>query len=356
MILMLIVLLTLMSLSLRVTIMGLEVTNFVINRADDIRRVGQFGTVQATRVIGKKTHRVAATASFVTNRVADVSLLGIKMAKNVAVLGLKSSIKLLRFIVARLRDLLLSLESFVIVLDIVIFLVLSAAAAGYMVLYCTTDESGNLVYNEEVLASLGVSTSGTGEEQELGEDGVSNGTFTSYSLSEEEILKIARLCQQEQGTVEGAAAEASLMCNRYELYGGSYSSVYDYARNSGWFARASHHMDNGDASDEIVSVVRNVINHGFRVLPAYVDEHDCFSDIASATNNGTAITVSNREDYEQFVTKIDNVYGASYTFYCFPASNSDPFGYTSEDSRAELGDGCYSIEEAIAGTSTSNRG
>lgn len=354
MILMLIVLLTLMSLSLRVTIMGLEVTNFVINRADDIRRVGQFGAVQATRVIGKKTHRVAATASFVTNRVADVSLLGIKMAKNVAVLGLKASIKLLRFIVARLRDLLLALESFVLVLDIVIFLVLTAAAAGYMVLYCTTDESGNLVYNEEVLASLGVSTSG--EEQELGENVVSHGTFTSYNLSEEEILKIARLCQQEQGTVEGAAAEASLMCNRYELYGGSYSSVYDYARNSGWFARAAHHMDNGDASDEIVSVVRNVINHGFRVLPAYVDEHDCFSDIASATNNGTAITVSNREDYEQFVTKIDNVYEASYTFYCFPASNSDPFGYTSEDSRAELGDGCYSIEEAIAGTSTSNRG
>lgn len=354
MILMLIVLLTLMSLSLRVTIMGLEVTNFVINRADDIRRVGQFGAVQATRVIGKKTHRVAATASFVTNRVADVSLLGIKMAKNVAVLGLKASIKLLRFIVVRLRDLLLALESFVLVLDIVIFLVLTAAAAGYMVLYCTTDESGNLVYNEEVMASLGVSTSG--EEQELGEVEVSHGTFTSYNLSEEEILKIARLCQQEQGTVEGAAAEASLMCNRYELYGDSYSSVYDYARNSGWFARAAHHMDNRDASDEIVSVVRNVINHGFRVLPAYVDEHNCFSDIASATNNGTAITVSNREDYEQFVTKIDNVYEASYTFYCFPASNSDPFGYTSEDSRAELGDGCYSIEEAIAGISTSNRG
>ena len=38
-----------------------------------------------------------------------------------------------------------------------------------------------------------------------------NTDFSTYDLSDEQVKKIARLCVQEQETVEGAAAEASLM-------------------------------------------------------------------------------------------------------------------------------------------------
>ena len=44
-----------------------------------------------------------------------------------------------------------------------------------------------------------------------------NTDFSTYDLSDEQVKKIARLCVQEQGTVEGAAAEASLMANLFEV-------------------------------------------------------------------------------------------------------------------------------------------
>ena len=346
MILFAIVLLTVVSISLRISILGLEATVFVINRADDIRKVGETALVQSTRLKGKKTYRVARTAQFGVDTVVGAGRFIINTGKKAAIFAVKQTLKLVRFIVARLRDLLLALETLVLVLDIVVFLILVSASAGYMVLYCTTNEDGQLVYNEDVLAGLDVSSSTS---EELGSESASgatnSGNFTKYDLSTEELQKLARLCYQEQGSVEGAAAEASLMCNLYESSRGErYSSVYDYARNSGWFANAASHMDTGTASDDIVKVVTAVIKDGKRVLPKYVDEHDCISDIASATNNGTAITKSNRGDYQQHITKINNVYGSSYTFYCFPTSTSDPFGYTSEALRQQYGDDCYSIE------------
>ena len=108
--------------------------------------------------------------------------------------------------------------------------------------------------------------------------------FTTYNLTETELIKIASLCQQEQGTAKGAAAEASLMANRFEMYGSKYSSVYDYARNSGWFAKAGTHMDKMNASNAVIEAVRNVLINGKRTLPKYIDEHDCFSDLKSCTN------------------------------------------------------------------------
>lgn len=346
MILFAIVLLTVVSISLRISILGLEATVFVINRADDIRKVGETALVQSTRLKGKKVYRTARTIQFGVDVVAKAGRTVINVGKKATIFAVKQSLKLIRFIVSRLRDLLVALETVVIVLDIVIFLILVSVSAGYMVLYCTTNEEGQIVYNEDVLAGLGVSSSTS---EELGSESASgatnSGNFTKYDLSTEELQKLARLCYQEQGSVEGAAAEASLMCNLYESSrGDGYSSVYDYARNSGWFASAASHMDSGTASDDIVKVVTAVIKDGKRVLPKYVDEHDCISDIASATNNGTAITTSNRSDYQQHVTKIKNVYGSSYTFYCFPTSTSDPFGYTNESLREQYGDDCYSIE------------
>lgn len=157
----------------------------------------------------------------------------------------------------------------------------------------------------------------------------------AYALSDSQIRGLARLCQQEQGTVTGAMAEASLMANLFEKKGSRYGTgangLYSYVQNSGWFARASYWMSQTTSlNPNILEAIRRVLVGGNRTLPTYVDEHDCFSDISSATNNGVGINIYNRSQYKQDVTKIRNRYGSSYTFYCFPDSNSDPFGYTSK--------------------------
>ena len=97
--------------------------------------------------------------------------------------------------------------------------------------------------------------------------------------------------------------------------------------------------------EEYVNVVKTVLVDGKRILPGYVDEHDCFSDISSATNNGTSINKIDRNAYTSNVTKIQNVYGSNYTFYSFPTATSDPFGYTKEENRSKLGDDCYSFAQ-----------
>ena len=161
-----------------------------------------------------------------------------------------------------------------------------------------------------------------------------------YDLTPEQVEKIARLCVQEQGTVAGSAAEASLMANLLEgtesyllRYG---KDIYSFVRSSGWFSRAAYWMDNGHANKETIEAVRAVLVDGKRALPEYVDEHDCFSDIISATNNGKEINIRDRSAYKKDVTRIINRYGASYTFYSFPDSNSDPFGYTRREEHMQV--------------------
>ena len=178
-----------------------------------------------------------------------------------------------------------------------------------------------------------------------GKTGVSNiNAGKSYSLTEEQLKGLASQCQAEQGSVEGAKAEASLMANRFELYGSKYSSVYDYVRNSGWFANSKKHMDNETPRNEILEAVRDVLINGNRTLPGYVDEHDCYNcnkktcnsgirgDICSLTNPDRVYTdissITNRSNYISQKTVIKNKYGATYTFYSFPTDRSDPFGYT----------------------------
>ena len=178
-----------------------------------------------------------------------------------------------------------------------------------------------------------------------------NGEFTTYDELGSDTTKlkqIARLCFQEQGSAEGAAAEASLMANLYELVGNKkYSSLYDYVRNSGWFAKAAYHMDNGtgDTQPGVLDAVSNVLVHGRRTLPKYVNEHDCTDDIDSCTNNGNSIDKKNPSKYKQHVTKIKNKYGSNYTYFCHPTSTSDPFGYTSVKNRKKYGDAYYKFED-----------
>lgn len=157
--------------------------------------------------------------------------------------------------------------------------------------------------------------------------------FKKYNLTESQLKKIARLCQQEQGTVNGAKAEASLMANQLETsksrqnkYGTGADGLYNWVRNGKWYSRAVHWMDNGELASSILEGVRDVLVNGNRTLPQYVDEHDCLSDIKSISTGN----VRDKSAYIKGKTIVKNSYGSTWTFYCFPDSHSDPFGYTSE--------------------------
>jgi hypothetical protein len=158
-------------------------------------------------------------------------------------------------------------------------------------------------------------------------------TFTKYKLSDKQIKQIARLCAQEQGSLAGAKAEASLMANQLETndyrrrkYGTGATGLFNWIRNGGWFYRSAYYMDYGSASASIIAGVKDVLVEGHRTLPQYIDEHDCFSDISSISTGDKRT----RSDYVRGKTIVKNRMGSTYTFYSFPDQESDPFGYTSE--------------------------
>ena len=148
-------------------------------------------------------------------------------------------------------------------------------------------------------------------------------SFRKYDLTSEEIAGIANLALQEQGSIDGACAEMSLMANLFEQQS-KYKTLYEYVRYSGWFSRAAFWMDNGNAGETYRRYARYVLCLGLRTLPAHIDEHDCLSDIKSL-NSGDK---GDRAAYIRDKTVIKNRYGSTYTFYCFPDAHSDPFGYT----------------------------
>lgn len=169
----------------------------------------------------------------------------------------------------------------------------------------------------------------------------SGGTFNgqTYQLTDAQLKRLAGRCAQEQGNnVAGASAEASLMANLFELKGSKYGTLYNYVEHGGWFASYNGTV----ASQEVIDAVNKVFKYGQRTLPLYVDEHDCWlcnssrcsngikGDICSIKTNGSYGTVNNRSDYVKDKTVITNLYGSVYTFYTFPTSTSDPFGYTAE--------------------------
>ena len=186
-------------------------------------------------------------------------------------------------------------------------------------------EQAELVKNN--LANASSSTSGGGS---VGQ---------KYNLTDTELENLAKVCQREQGSAIGAAAEASLMANRYELEIIKESkwkngSIYDYVMNSGWWAPANKGTYKSvDLKSDVLSAVREVLIDGQRTLPFYVDEHDWVGDLEKIVTNGKTYTsrsaFENHSNYVQNSTVIYNKMGAVYTYYTHPTSSSDPFGYTS---------------------------
>ena len=183
---------------------------------------------------------------------------------------------------------------------------------------------------------------------ELSNGGTCTASFSKYELTDEQLRQIASLAYHEQGTAKGAAAEASLMANLFELKGSKFGEgaegLYNYVRTSGWFANSAEFMDSKDASEEIVTAVKTVLVEGKRTIPAYIDEHDMLGDITSVKLEGKSFSVDDKNSFVAFKTKLKNKYGAKYTFYSFPDTNSDPFGYTSEEIRKSKGEFYYDFE------------
>ncbi len=201
----------------------------------------------------------------------------------------------------------------------------------------------------------------------------SSNYFTKYNLTEDQLLQIASLCQQEQPGVSGAAAEASLMANKFETEGSIAKSkykdnpadgLYYYIKNNTWWNSGALVMNRRNASPEIVDAVRDVLVYGKRTLPKYVNSHDCLScntkrkcpsgkdgDICIIKTDGVVHTqstiINKRSFYVPHSTQVANVYdvNAFKTFYSFPNELSDPFSYKSTKLREQYGECHYDFNK-----------
>lgn len=93
--------------------------------------------------------RLGASSLELANRVVTRSSKGEKVM-GVAKLGIATSVHSMRvvaFIIARVRDLLSVIASFVIIIDVVVLLIVVIASSSSLVLFSDIDESGNLILN-----------------------------------------------------------------------------------------------------------------------------------------------------------------------------------------------------------------
>lgn len=166
---------------------------------------------------------------------------------------------------------------------------------------------------------------------------------TVYNKTAEECYNFfAVLGRAEQGSLEGATAELSLLLNLFERRHPdagevSIQEVAKWATECGWFAHASRRWESV-AAPEYVSVARNVLG-GNRVFPPNIVEHDCREDLAYIETNGVRYSPYDNGKYVSGVTvcyqapvhehngrKFGFRKPSHWVFYTFPAPKSDPFG------------------------------
>jgi len=166
-------------------------------------------------------------------------------------------------------------------------------------------------------------------------------TSKKYDLSDLQLRHLAIICAREQGTsLAGVKACASQMCNYFEKWQQKkFKNIYECVFGSGWYWSKTKNdqwvADHPNVSTEIIDAVRDVMVNGNRTLPEYVDEYDQLEDIAVVINDGVWHTdrayIEDRANYHKDKTIIRNQWaedpGDQYTFYCFPDSESDAFGY-----------------------------
>ena len=133
--------------------------------------------------------------------------------------------------------------------------------------------------------------------------------YRKYDLTEDEIRGLANLALQEQGSIDGACAELSLIANRFEQQS-KYKTLYEYVRKSGWFYKAPYYMDNGNAGAVYRLYTKYVLCEGLRTLPKHINEHDSLSDIVSISTGA----VRDRSAYQRDETVIKNSMKSTYRF------------------------------------------
>ena len=167
---------------------------------------------------------------------------------------------------------------------------------------------------------------------------------TVYDKTDQECYNFfAVLGRAEQGSLEGATAELSLLLNLFERRhpGSSDVSIQEVAKwatECGWFAHASRRWEK-PAAPEYVAVAKSVLA-GNRVLPQSIVEHDCVEDLAYIETNGVRYSPYQRDKYVSGVTvcyqavvhehngrKFGFRKPSHWVFYTFPAAKSDPFGF-----------------------------
>lgn len=151
-----------------------------------------------------------------------------------------------------------------------------------------------------------------------------------YELTEEQLKKLAYVCEREQGDGEMAVKfEASLMCNLFEyknsIQNNKWKDVCDYVLHSGWFASRS--TGSSSNNQQIIEWVRDVICNGNRVCPQCIVEHDWINDLTKLYGPGN---LSDKSSFVSNETEFDNKYGGHWIFWGYPGGDTtrDPFGYT----------------------------
>ena len=217
--------------------------------------------------------------------------------------------------------------------------------------------TGNWDYNFEdtSTSSSDSSSSNSVDNNRTSSLATGTGSFPKYSLTDAQIKGLANIVGHEQGSKSGRYAEASIMANLTDIDAdGKTTQDLINKATGGWFAHGRDRFNNpGNPDATSIQAVKDVIIGGRRTLPRYVNEHDCFSDLTSVKTNGKSIgNKSDRGSYVPFKTKVNNRYGAAWTFFGFPdgvSGSSDPFGYTSEDDRKKWGDDHYSLNDSEKG-------
>ena len=167
---------------------------------------------------------------------------------------------------------------------------------------------------------------------------------TVYPKTADECYSFfAVLGKAEQGTLEGATAELSLLLNLFERRHPDagdvpIQEVAKWATECGWFAHANRRWE-GTALPEYVAVAKSVLG-GNRVLPPNIVEHDCREDLAYIETNGVRYSPYENDKYVSGVTvcyqapvhehngrKFGFRKPSHWVFYSFPAERSDPFGF-----------------------------
>ncbi|MDO4647072.1 MAG: phage tail tip lysozyme [Eubacteriales bacterium] len=186
--------------------------------------------------------------------------------------------------------------------------------------------------NKLLYGSAGGATVGTAYGDMGSEDPFAGATWQGkkYTYTDDDIVKLTRKCLSENGyTLKGVAFEMCQILNQHELNFTEFSDtglglveMVKYNRERWWGSTGWNEsvMASGTVTEQQKEVVRRILN-GTRVIPLYINEHDCWSDISSYSNGSRSNLIPNQ-------TVIHNRYGSTWTFYAQPSSKEDPFGYT----------------------------